>query len=112
MYVYFLDDFVTVLSMSFVYLEEFIHSSTADAVNSEQTTMSLKTHLKTPKEQEKINLLHQPQQGANIYGSNMDLLLPSKHNYPYDSKVLKSVMFTLRRHVSADTGSSSGQHRT
>jgi hypothetical protein len=31
-------------------------------------------------------------------------LLPSKHNCPYDSKMLKSIMFTLRRHVSANTG--------
>jgi hypothetical protein len=30
-------------------------------------------------------------------------LLPSKHNYPYDSKVLKSIMFTSRRHVSTNT---------
>jgi hypothetical protein len=43
---------------------------------------------------------------------NMYFLSPSRHNYPYDSKVLKSIIFTLRRHVSANTGPSSGQQRT
>jgi hypothetical protein len=43
---------------------------------------------------------------------NINFLLPSRQNYPYDSKVLKAIMFTLKQHVSADTGPSSGQQRT
>jgi hypothetical protein len=27
-------------------------------------------------------------------GNNFKLLLPSRHNYPYESKVLVSIMFT------------------
>ena len=90
MHVYFLNDFVIVLSMSCVYLEDFIHSSHTDAKYSEQTTMSLKTHLKTVKEQGKINLLHQPQQGASIYGSifswtrkYLSTTLKNYHSYIY-----------------------------
>jgi hypothetical protein len=40
----------------------------------------------------------------------LDFLLPSRHNYPYDSKVLKSIVFTLRQHVSANTGPSCVLH--
>jgi hypothetical protein len=46
MWVYFLNDFVTVLYMFCVYLEQFIHSYDTYAIHSEQTSMSLKTHLK------------------------------------------------------------------
>jgi len=49
MYVYFLNGFFVVLSMFCMYLEEFIHSSNTDAIYSEQTTMSSKTHLKSRK---------------------------------------------------------------
>jgi hypothetical protein len=58
--------------------------------------------------------LQERQQGGEdwIYVTTCIFLLPSRHNYPYESKVLKSIMFTLRRHVSANTGPSSGQQRT
>jgi hypothetical protein len=44
-----------------------------------------------------------PYTQQQVYVKELRFLLPSKHNYPYESKVLKSIMFTLRRHVSTET---------